>query len=224
MHNELFYSLPESSKIISRYNSIHALAAANTGACQMARMYLIEDLTFSLNDIDRATASVFAPYPAGMLVDYLIRTHRYYSSKALPEIGLTLSAVIGNAPDDHPICRYGMALFEKFVHESEVHFIYEETHLFPYALALERAALVRKSADIQYSAAEFSAEHPHGELELSKVINYLSRLGGTLSGNFAFGVMLQQLRALNADMKLHAMIEDGVLVPKLLELEAKSRR
>jgi regulator of cell morphogenesis and NO signaling len=222
MRSEFFYNLPESSKILSRYHASIGSIAANTGACQMARMHLIEDLTLSLHDIDRASAAVFEPYPVGMLVDYLIRTHRYYTGKALPEIELTLKAVIQNAPEGRQICRYGMVLYKKYVDESEAHFQFEETRLFPYAMALERAAISGNKMELNYSAAAFSAEHPHCEIELNKVIAYLTKLGSTLSGNFAFGVMLQQLSALDADMKLHGMIEDDVLVPKLLALEART--
>ncbi len=219
--NEYLDSLPESTTIRARYAYPLVPTDENLVICHAARTSLMNDLTLSLMDVDAAQVSLFMPYSIAVLVDYLQRSHRHYMVKALPEIGLTLADAIRRTPDEIWFSRYAMPLFQRFVADTELHFTYEETYLFPYALALnDSSASPRQvSKRMMFSADIFVETHPHSDIDLSKVISLLSRKADEFKDNMAYRVLLQRLQHIENDMRLHSFIEDEVLVGKLRKRE-----
>lgn len=209
--------------ILQRYSFKVSAEIDRAVQCQMARNNFLRDLSFSIQDTAHISAKTFAPYSLGLLVEYLHRSHRFYLDKSLPEIGNTLEEAIRHSPDGGWFKRFAMPLFRRYVEDTVAHFAYEEQHLFPYALGLEKAQRTTRSAsqEMGYSSDEFIASHPESEIGLPKVIAILSSKESEFKDNIAYRILLKRLRHLEEDMNLHSIIEDEVLVAKLKDLEKK---
>lgn len=224
MNSSLSFSDIHSSQIAISIAERYAFPGVDyfeTAQCHMAQNHFLRDLSFSIEDISKASAQLFMPYSVGLIVDYLTRSHQYYLNKSLPEIGNTLDAAIRNCPEDGWFRRFAMPLFRKYVNDTVDHFAYEESHLFPYALQLEKAyrTSMPLPPDVQYTSAEFMASHPHSEIDLPKVLAILSSKEDDFKDDIAYRILLKRLRHLEQDMRLHSLIEDDVLVFKLQMLE-----
>ncbi len=212
--------MPESTTVLYRYEFPNHAQMTNK-ICHFAQAQLVQELTLSLADIQNASASLFMDFHIDVIIDYLIRSHSYYLNKALPEIAQTLNEVIRISPDQDWFKRYASPMYNKFMSESEAHFLYEEQYLFPYALMLFWDGKRNLHNYNEFSAKTFEATHPHSDTDLPGVISLLEMREKEFKDNIAYRILIKRLRSLELDMRLHTLIEDEVLVEKLKLLEGK---
>lgn len=165
-------------------------------------------------------------FPLPVLVDYLQRTHEYYLSKRLPEIELGVYNLIMDPAKEAGFRKmlanfytgYRKTLFEH-IHE-------EEFTLFPYIRRLINAgrALPFDICDhipAGYSIQQFIHQHDDAaekELqEMKQVILNHRDASPTLS---PYRVFINQIDAFEKDLIIHGFIEDEVMIPIALQLEA----
>jgi hypothetical protein len=65
---------------------------------------------------------------------------------------------------------------------------------------------------------DFANSHENNECYLSEIIYFLEAQTG-FKNNMAFNILLSQVNKLNDEIKIHAWIEDNVLVKKVKEIE-----
>jgi len=166
--------------------------------------------------------AAFMHYQIPTLVDYLQRSHISYREKRLPE---TLQLVHHLLQSD-PMTKALMLLLRDFVNayrqELLLHFAEEETLLFPYALALHDARANGRSIDRAfngYASEKFLVGHKHLNNSLGEVRHALRGYANTERRLSPCHILLQQLKSLEQDLRVHELIEERVLVPKLIALE-----
>lgn len=146
------------------------------------------------------------------LVPYLMTSHKYYVNERLPHIERHLTRVAQHAGE-----RYGKILKNFFSdYEKEVleHFASEERDVFPYLHQL----LQGQKADSR--VIEHFADH-HTDLvdkltDLTQIV-YKYLPGETMTeelNELVFGVM-----QLSSDLQKHAILEEKVLIPYIIQLE-----
>lgn len=167
-------------------------------------VYTFDDYLPDGDDLERTD---FSP-----LVPYLEASHRYYLQERLPHIERHLLHVAGSAGE-----RYGRVLksfFEDYRKEVVEHFESEEREVFPYLQRLRRGEQVERPVSEHFADNHSDLVDKLGDLTqiLYKYIpgdNYAEELN-----ELVFAIM-----QLSADLEKHAVIEEKILLPYIMQLE-----
>ncbi|NJX14706.1 hypothetical protein [Tamlana crocina] len=198
----------------------------NTALTEINPDFLVDVLNVFCNykevDID-----MFSKYSVLTIIDYLERSHNYYRSKILPEIGQSISNLLNNYPEHHALKNVLHKFYFKYKVDLETHFKEEEEGIFLYAKKLYKAVYFRKELSflIEFfrnnSINHFIEEHSDTIAELYEVICVLSRYKPPETNASSFRILLEKLHYFEHDLNIHAFIEDRVLICMLLTLEQK---
>ncbi|HKL04128.1 MAG TPA: hemerythrin domain-containing protein [Cryomorphaceae bacterium] len=199
------------AKIRARYT------LSNRSSLDEDREALIDELRICLNDPRSATPESFEKYGVATLVEFLSKSHAFYINYALPSLQRSINELIRSEPQMIILERASRLLMHGFTEELTNHFTHEETYLFKYAMQL---SVGQKTTAIPYSLCQFRAEHGAFSVDIEKVITLFEMYRVELAGNMAYRIVVQQLENLKADMDLHGLIEDQVLLPKIEKLES----
>lgn len=161
-------------------------------------------------------------YEVPTLIDYLRKSHEEYLNKRLPEIEQSLDHLLSGATANRNLSLVLGTYFTSFKEDLYQHIALEEEKLFPYALGLYQQRKEGKDNMVltEYSAMEFLKHHDHSELEAKTVKTLFETYQPEKTSQSPYRVLMKQLESFAADMEVHELLEDNVLVAKLLELES----
>lgn len=204
---------------------------------QHVPLYRIDPQIFSDNDFlveilrafdnpQRFCPTRFLRFPIHTVLDYLYRTHRYYTQKRMLEIEQTIGQLAEAYGNGHPLLLLLHSFFPNYREHLEEHMALEEDTLFPYILDLgEKMEGVSSGDSIfsHYSLDEFliSHEEDHLDDQLREVHGLIKKKYPELKKIFMFKVLSAQLEAFEKDLFIHEQIEDHVLVAQARKLENK---
>ncbi len=185
--------------------------------------HFLVELMSGAEGVSRLDASKYQQWSVPVLLEYLERSHAFYLSKLIPEVEQSIEAFMSGleAKDGYLLSE----TFRLFVSDLKKHFVYEEQTLFPYARLLHGAeSFPEKTPCIRtylsfYSVKEFTDQHGEDEYQLEDFMYLVSLLSKRSAEPLYYRMAMQQLNRLSKDLRLHAFIEDEVLVQKLLQLE-----
>ncbi len=170
-----------------------------------------------VNLILRRADSSYKPCLEGVkvegLVDYLRRSHDYYLSVRLPEIGVKLHSVLSGDKISALIIRY----FEDYVRQINEHMKYEETKLFPYIENLAKGNITEG-----YSVEVFTKKHDHIDEPLTEFKDVIIKYYRAENNEEVVRVIYNVLSCAN-DLSLHNLVEDRLLVPLIQKMEENER-
>ena len=156
-------------------------------------------------------------FPIPVILDYLEKTHRFYLNKKLLEIEQSIANLQKQTPENQLLPFLNS--FYNWVKENLVfHIQMEEEQLFPYINALYHQLDIPANFTVQHFVEHHS---DNVELQISEVKKHIVRAQQSAYEIFPFRVLLKQLDEFEKDLRIHAKIEDEVLIPKALELENK---
>ena len=164
-------------------------------------------------------------YDIPVVLDYLERTHRYYLGKRLFELESSVHEVCGENHKDQYLQILLQNFFLEFKTELWEHIEMEENFLFPHINFLQMAQngycpIEAKRKLKNFSAKKFTADHnDDSEKQLSELFDILDYLFPHTHFLSPVSVLKQQLRCFEKDLHIHALVEDEVLMPKVLALE-----
>jgi regulator of cell morphogenesis and NO signaling len=170
-------------------------------------------------------AADFGPYPVGLIVDYVLRTHVFYLEKKLPEIEQSILLLSDQYESHHPILTALRNFFHRYIADLSEHIRVEETLLLPYIALLSEAVstppglsrFLLKRDD--YSISRFLADHHDTEDELRDIRQTIHLYDPPSTNESLYRILLTQLQTFEQDLCVHANIEENVLIPKALALE-----
>jgi len=159
------------------------------------------------------------------IVDYLRRSHKVYLVEQLPE----LASLFERYAAESALTPYKGLLrnfFEEYSNEMEKHFATEDEYMFPYALSVESAhegdeiseEMARQFRE--YTIHDFIIEHDNIEEKLDDLKNLIIRHIPQVEDSVLAFQILDKLSHLNSDLDDHSRIEELVLIPKVVKLEA----
>jgi len=188
-------------------------------AIDALRDSLVDALTGELDDPIRS----FYRFPLNSLVDYLIRSHALYTDKLLMELDHTWIQLIKSHKESGLLVLYSM--YREFMTELIVHFKEEEERFFPYALAVygiaERTSLAYPVLG-KSSGNEFLAAHDDPADSLMEVTEGLESLFCAQSITCPLSaLLLRRMKVLCVDLIIHGLIEEDVLVLKVIQYERR---
>lgn len=159
------------------------------------------------------------------LVQYLRTSHRYYLDKKLPELEQSAIGVFMQYSDTHPFLANLCLFFAHFKKKIESHIMYEEQNLFPYIDQLLKVhtnpvckSEIHKIVN-SFSASVFSQNHSDIEGELAKVRNVIVQNSLLNKQPLPYKIFLSQLYHFELELNKHAIIEDDILLKKIIRLE-----
>jgi regulator of cell morphogenesis and NO signaling len=171
------------------------------------------------------SAADFESYPIEIIVDYIQRTHIFYFEKKLPEIEQSIGLLSDHYESHHPILTALRNFFLRYVNDLSEHIRAEENLLLPYITTLRAA---RKTpahfstfvvARRDYSIDRFLNDHHDTEDELKDIRQTIRLYDPPQTNESLYRILLSQLQTFEQDLRVHAHIEEEVLIPKALAIE-----
>lgn len=161
------------------------------------------------------------------IIDYLQATHRYYLTKKLPEIEQSLIHIFSKYGQSHELLSHLALFFNEYKNHLIEHIKMEEKAFFPYIKKLMRAAEGKLSSEeieeLKTIAATeaFNDNHDPVEDELKEVNEIINKYSKNENPPLPYRIFLNQVQIFELELRKHAIIEDHVLLPLVLELEKK---
>lgn len=188
------------------------------------------ELIFDLYDDDRDFPyQKIRKFSIGEILIYLQATHRYYLTKKLPEIEQSLLHIFSRYGKTHELLAELCLFFNDYKNDLIEHVKMEERAFFPYIKRLVKAAQGELTPDettellSTASIAQFTDHHDSIEDELKEVSAIIRRYSEYEATPLPYRIFLNQVELFELELRKHAIIEDHVLVPMAMEIEAKLR-
>ena len=166
--------------------------------------------------------------PLTALVRFILDTHHVYTREAIATLPPLATKVRGRHGEAHPETRGVEALVHRLAADLAPHLQKEEQILFPYIEALDRAAgggggpAASCFGSVRNPIRMMMAEH-------ETALEILSELRATAAGytvpadaDASFQALYAGLTQLESDLHRHIHLENNILFPRAIELEAAS--
>jgi regulator of cell morphogenesis and NO signaling len=163
------------------------------------------------------------------ILDYLQTTHQYYLSKKLPEIEQSLLHIFSKYGQSHQLLASLAIFFNIYKNKLVDHILMEEKQLFPYIRRMIIASKVKAvcaeslEIDMEFSIEKFISSHSPIEDELKEVSEIIKKYSDNKTTPLPYKVFLNQVELFELELRKHAIIEDHVLVPMVIELEKQTK-
>lgn len=179
-----------------------------------------------LNLIDNKVYDSFQDYTkweTSELVDHIINRHHSYVKEISPDIVTILTKVVNVHSNTHPELK---ELHQKFLllHEDLNNHMYkEENVLFPYIkmLALPENANIIENAVIHSAINAMESEHELAGEYLEDIKKLTNNYTIPEDACGSYRMLYGLLNEYDEDLKLHIHLENNILFPKAIKLEAQ---
>jgi regulator of cell morphogenesis and NO signaling len=210
--------------ILKRYeiNYKDKKSIADLGQAKNFNVNFLVDLLNAFDELKPGMVYKFDQYEIPVLLNYLKRSHKYYLDRRLPEIIFSMLEVYRLYP--------ALSALKKFIAEYtkrlEVHFIKEDEVLFPYAEYLYNATIKFKQVPFidsyfyEFSVKDFLHDH-HTERDLQLMRLALEKHNPSNNTWSPYRITLELIKNFEEDLKIHALIEDRVLIPRMINIEQR---
>jgi regulator of cell morphogenesis and NO signaling len=167
-----------------------------------------------------------ASWPVADLTAYIVERHHEYVRAQLPVIGGHLDKLVAVHGDRHPELIQVAAHFEQLASELRSHMMKEEHVLFPYLQQLAASAEfgletpMGRFGSVSNPIRMMEAEHRLAGDELAVIREMTSNYAVPSDGCTTYRVCYEELAAFDADLRQHIHLENNILFPHAVALEA----
>lgn len=188
---------------------------------------LIELILDLYNDDEGFAYEKMQKFSVEDILSYLQLTHKYYLNKKLPEIEQSLLHIFSKYGQSHQLLASLAIFFNNYKNKLIEHIRMEEKELFPYIRKIIIASKIKSvcaeslEIDNDFSIEKFISSHSPIEDELKEVSQIIKQYSNDKSIPLPYKVFLNQVELFELELRKHAIIEDHVLVPMVIELEKK---
>ncbi len=161
------------------------------------------------------------------LIQHILDTHHVYLREHVPAIQERLTKILQKRPET--ICDFVNPLAQTFgalKAEIEAHMMKEEQILFPYLRALEISQNTGQAAphacfdSVKAPILQMEAEHAGAKEALDAMRRITNNYFVEENGCPGRRALFDALQGLEADLRRHIQLEDEILFPKAIQLEA----
>ncbi len=166
-------------------------------------------------------------FPVHILLNYLKQTHIYYLNQVLPEIEIQVKKMEEMCDIDKETLSLLHNFFIEYRKELSKHIEREETIVYPYVLALEKAIKTGGMSSgfagkmKKYAITNYKEEHENVEEKLFDLKNLIIKYLPETKNDGYCHYVLRELFGLERDLNNHSRIENLILVPKVEQMEQK---
>jgi regulator of cell morphogenesis and NO signaling len=197
-------------------------------ACAQAKIP-VDDVLRQLKDNEKQPpgATNWAKAPLSDVMDYIVARHHAYVKQELPRLEQLLNKVVGKHAEAHPELNKVKTIFAGLRDELTSHLMKEESVLFPYVRSMEES--IRGTAKLRPSCFGTVRNPIHMmELEHDSAGDALRELRAVTNGFvspeegcFSFKALYKGLEEFEEDLHQHIHMENNILHPRAIELEAR---
>lgn len=168
----------------------------------------------------------YGDWSLSFLVDFIVNTHHSYVLKTLPDLRAAAAKVYKVHGTDHPELQEIHQLVESVFEEMMSHMVKEEKVLFPYIAQLETASKLNQPV---YASQFGTVRNPVNMMEMEHEFvgeamaririltnDYILPQGACATYSFLYRL----LQEFEEDLHLHIHLENNILFPKAIALEA----
>jgi regulator of cell morphogenesis and NO signaling len=158
----------------------------------------------------------FELYSLSDIFNYLKVSHDYYLNTCIPQLEITLVQLIKKSAVNHRSTQLYFLLLNNYKNELIDHIEKEERVLFTY---VQNKLDGKDVSNIDtYGINYFLISHNDNVvLEIDQLKTDMLKQNTELSNEFSFEMLFSQLEFLQRDLAIHALVEDHVFTPLLLE-------
>lgn len=193
-----------------------------TDACRTAGIdaAVIEGALEKLHAID--ASDEVSQWPAARLAEHIVRTHHDYVREAVPRIAGYLAKLTNVHGARHPELAQVHAEFEVLGRDLLQHMRKEEHVLFPYVRDLEASTRPGPSpfGTVENPIRMMEREHEEAGAQLREIRRLTSDYTAPADGCATYRVCFEELAHFERDLHRHVHLENNVLFPRAVQLEA----
>ena len=160
------------------------------------------------------------------LVNHIVEKHHAYVRQELPRLTALIAKVRGAHGERHPELAQIAPVFAAVADEMTHHMMKEEQILFPYIVDMELAAQ-RKAAPpvpmfgtVQNPVRMMMQEHDSAGAGVARIRELSGGYTVPADGCTSYRVLYEALAAFEADLHQHIHLENNILFPRAIEMEA----
>lgn len=209
------------SHLFSRYN-INSDSDDNLlSICNQKQINInfLIDLINCYNDLTNLNKTNFNNYSVLDLVDYLEKSHDFYLNKRIPEIEQSLNKSC--VQQKFTFNLLFLNFFQIYKKDIISHFETEETILFPFCKTLARYSKIKQHEDLVYvlenkdAVLNYMDLHKKNNDEVGDLQKLLLKYSPSNNHLSYFEIFLNQMSIFQKDLKIHAEIEENILMEKI---------
>ena len=230
---EVAIEVPQSTRLFEKLKIDYCCGGNRslTEACNSAGLE-VDDLlgmlkTASIEGKSETSAVDFQQFPISDLIEHIVNTHHVFTKDEMLRLDSLIKKVIAAHGENHPELRTVGELFDRMCADLTPHMSKEERVLFPYLSALAKAAAKKLAAPfapfgtVNNPVRMMMIEHDAvGEIlrELRSVTsNYTTPSDGCIS----YRTLYEALEKFEKDLHQHIHLENNILFPRAIEVEAQ---
>ncbi len=160
------------------------------------------------------------------LVDYIVNRHHSYVRKAIPFLKEITEKISNRHGESHPELLKVQKLFNDSAGELIMHMQKEELVLFPYIKRLAKSKREKSPlmpapfGSVANPIRSMEAEHAIEGERFEKIVELTNNYTVPADGCTSYRVAFQNLQDFEKDLHRHIHLENNILYPKAIELEA----
>jgi len=164
--------------------------------------------------------------PLSDLTRHIRERHHRYVREAIVRVQTLLEKVGAKHGENHPEITDIQRLFTEVGREMIMHMRKEEQILFPYIDALEKATSAHSSAEppffqtVRNPIHAMMKEHDAAGELVKQIRNASSEYTAPADACTSYKALYQDLREFEADLHQHVHLENNILFPRAVEMEA----
>lgn len=164
--------------------------------------------------------------PLSDLTRHIRERHHRYVREAIARVQTLLDKVVTKHGENHPEITDIQRLFTEVGREMIMHMQKEEQILFPYIDALEKAASTHGSMEppffqtVRNPIHTMMKEHESAGEFVKQIRKVSSEYKAPADACTSYKALYQDLQAFEADLHQHVHLENNILFPRAVEMEA----
>jgi regulator of cell morphogenesis and NO signaling len=161
------------------------------------------------------------------LIAHITSTHHVFVREESPRIEVLAAKVVGVHGKNHPELLQVQAIFNALAEELRVHLMKEEQILFPYVLLMEESTLAGEPAPpamfgtVMNPVRMMMQEHEGAGEALRSLRSVTSEYTLPADACISYRTLYQALQGFEADLHQHIHLENNILFPRTVAMEAK---
>lgn len=157
-------------------------------------------------------------------IKYLEMSHKSFLTESIPDIEIVIQNLKFEETHRETDCNLLLRYFEQYKAEVIEHLNYEDQYIYPYILNIEAALLSNKFHDVindvmHNSISLYIKKHNSLDEKLNDLKNLIIKFFKPFESTKRVRMLLKLLYELEEDLKLHELIENKILFPRVQKME-----
>jgi regulator of cell morphogenesis and NO signaling len=161
------------------------------------------------------------------LIEHISNKHHVFICEEGPHIQASAAKVVGAHGQNHPELLEAKQIFDDLSNELSVHLMKEEQILFPFVFRMEEAAAANEPAPLAMFGTVANPvrmmmqEHDGAGKALRKLRALTNNYAAPADACISYKALYDPLKGFEADLHQHIHLENNILFPRVIALEAR---